>query len=362
MDIGEAHHHFTLAALRLGKVGAKEYSRAISAVRGHSSIEEVPSRLLRGLSDRRALSDARSDLEKWKEEGIFTVALDDPQYPESVRQIVDPPLILFFKGNILQESFLGTRLAIVGSRKGSVEGCQSAKMFARAIAEGGGCVVSGLAYGIDAAAHRGALEGTPSPRCSTIAVLGNGLRDPYPSMHKKLAEEIVARGGIVFSQFEPDAKPLPHHFLDRNRVIAGLSHGVIVIEAAARSGSLATARFALEEGRDVMVVPGSILSGKNVGSHALIQQGAALIQSVEDIHDAVPSLASSRTKKVDVVQEDPLAAEILSILKEEGTVTLSELSSALSSTDGYHAALVELELQGKIIRGPGESFLINRGV
>ena len=111
-----------------------------------------------------------------------------------------------------------------------------------------------------------------------------------------------------------------------------------------------------------MVVPGSILSGKNVGSHALIQQGAALIQSVEDIHDAVPSLASSRTKKVDVVQEDPLAAEILSILKEEGTVTLSELSSALSSTDGYHAALVELELQGKIIRGPGESFLINRGV
>lgn len=213
--------------------------------------------------------------------------LTDPVYPALLRQIHDPPPRLFVRGQIPDGPFI----AIVGSRRATPYGCRTAHRLARELSDAGVVVVSGLARGIDAAAHRGALEGS----APTVAVMATGLDRIYPPEHAELATAI-ARAGAVITEAAEGTLPLPGYFPVRNRIISGLSLGVVVVEAAERSGALITARMALEQGRDVFCVPGSIENPLAVGAHRLIKDGAKLVQTVEDVLDEFPDLARARAR------------------------------------------------------------------
>ena len=204
--------------------------------------------------------------------------LDHPLYPASLREIPDPPLCLFVRGQCHRVST--QCVALVGSRHATRQGLENAKDFARTLADLGWCVVSGLALGIDGAAHQGALA-SQQPG-GTLAVVGTGLDGTYPAQHRLLADEIASRS-VLLSELVPGTPPLAFHFPRRNRLIAGLSQATVVVEASLRSGSLITAHQALEQGRDVMAVPGSIHAPQSRGCHALIKQGAKLVESIEDI-------------------------------------------------------------------------------
>lgn len=219
--------------------------------------------------------------------GHRVVWLTDPAYPALLRQIHDPPPRLFVAGQIPS----GPTIAVIGSRRATPYGESVAFRLARDLSHEGVIVVSGLARGIDAAAHRGALEG-PTP---TIAVMATGLDRIYPPEHKELARSI-ARTGALLTEAQPGTLPLPGYFPVRNRIISGLSLGVVVVEAAERSGALITARMALEQGRDVFCVPGSIDNPVAVGSHRLLKDGAKLVETVEDVLDEFPQLARARAR------------------------------------------------------------------
>jgi len=211
------------------------------------------------------------------------VTLIDPAYPPGLLQIGDPPPLLYVRGDpsVLRRP----ALAIVGSRSGSRGGLQTAEAFARALGEAGLTIVSGLALGVDAAAHRGAMH----TRAGTVAVLGTGLDRPYPPAHAGLADEIVAAGGAVISELPLGTDARRAQFPRRNRLIAGLAQGVLVVEAALRSGSLITARLAGEFGREVLAIPGSIHSPLSKGCHQLIKQGAKLVESAQDVLSELPA-------------------------------------------------------------------------
>ena len=229
--------------------------------------------------------DADARLERAKARAV--VWLSDPSYPMLLKQIHDPPTRLFVNGRLP----VAPMIAIVGSRRATPYGRRAAQRLARELSEGGVVVVSGLARGIDAAAHRGALEG-PTP---TVAVMATGLDRIYPPEHAELAAAIAKTGAVV-TEAGDGTIPLPGRFPVRNRIISGLSLGVIVVEAAERSGALITARMALEQGRDVFCVPGSIENPLAIGSHQLIKDGAKLVQAVEDVFDEFPTLARARAR------------------------------------------------------------------
>jgi DNA processing protein len=210
-------------------------------------------------------------------EGIEFVAWNAPGYPEALLQLPDMPAGLWYRGRL--ECLAQHRaVAIVGSRAGSSVAIETATHLGRGLAERGVVVVSGLARGVDSAAHRGALLASGV----TIGVLGSGLSRLYPAEHRALAVAIAERG-LVLSEYPPSMPALPFHFPLRNRIISGLSRAVVVIEAAEKSGSLITASCALEQGKEVMAVPGNVLSGRNRGGHALIRDGAAIVETVDDI-------------------------------------------------------------------------------
>ncbi len=218
-----------------------------------------------------------------KGDGRTIITFDHPDYPPLLQQISAAPRVLFVQGSL---PALGQdQIAIVGSRNASVDGLQSASRFAEQLAHQGVVITSGLAVGIDGYAHDGALRANGQ----TVAVLGSGLNHIYPARHKSLAQRIIASGALV-SEFHPDAKPRPVYFPRRNRIISGLAMGVLVVEAAEKSGSLITARYATEQGRDVFVVPGLIDNPVARGSNQLIRQGACLVQSCEDILSEVTHL------------------------------------------------------------------------
>ncbi|MCK9230213.1 MAG: DNA-processing protein DprA [Syntrophales bacterium] len=221
------------------------------------------------------------ELERARKLGVDLVTPDDDRYPELLRNIYDYPSLLYVKGDLSGNEIC---LAVVGSRRATAQGLHTGDRLSRELALRGVTVVSGMARGIDSSAHRGAL----SVRGRTIAVLGSGLDVIYPPENTKLFESIVAQGAVV-SEYPFGSSPLAHHFPRRNRIISGMSYGVVVIEAAAKSGSLITARMALEQGREVFAVPGSIESGMSRGTNTLIQEGAKLVQGVDDILDEVRS-------------------------------------------------------------------------
>jgi DNA processing protein len=234
--------------------------------------------------------EAARELERVRELGADVLVLDDGTYPALLREISDPPITLYVKGD-WAACFDSPCVAIVGSRRASTYGQNVATMLARDLASRGVCVVSGLARGIDAAAHRGALEAGGR----TVAVLGTGVDEVYPRDHKKLADEILAKGGALVSQFPLGTPPIPENFPYRNRIISGLSLGVALVEAAENSGSLITARLAIEQNREVFAVPGNITSRNSFGTNYLIKgAGAKLVQQWQDVAAELPQEIAAR--------------------------------------------------------------------
>lgn len=209
--------------------------------------------------------------------GIRVIHWRDPEYPEVLRHIHGPPPVLYCRGDI--NALNRPCLAMVGSRHASRDGLNHARRFAQALAEGGFSVVSGLALGIDGAAHKGALEGGGA----TVGILANGVDRPYPRRHEPLAHDMLQAGGLLVSELPPGTPARSHLFPQRNRLISGLCRGVLVVEAGLRSGSLITARLAMEQGREVFAIPGSIHQPSVRGCHRLIREGAVLVETVEDI-------------------------------------------------------------------------------
>ncbi len=279
---------------------------------------------------------------------VRSVYLHEAGYPALLREIPDPPDELWVSGDLA--ALEGPCIAVVGSRAASQYAMEISAALAFDLAGRGMVVVSGMARGVDGAAHRGALEAGGR----TVAVLGSGLNVPYPSEHAGLMEQIAGTGAVV-SELPPDAPPLPHHFPLRNRIISGLSRAVVVIEAGEKSGSLITARCALEQGREVMAVPGNALSGRNRGSHALLKDGAKLVEGVDDI---LEELGFSRPGPASVADPNPLLHNgLISTLQPGETYGLDELaeSSGLPAAD-LLPRLLELELRGLVVRIPGGRF------
>jgi DNA processing protein len=300
--------------------------------------------------------------------------LGDPGYPAALLEMADPPLMLYLVG---PPSFDLTQLersiAMVGSRNPTPQGALDARAFAKAFGELGIPVVSGLALGIDGAAHQGALDavGDATDRLATVAVVGTGLDRVYPARHRDLAHRI-ARCGLMVSEFPIGTPPLTQNFPKRNRIIAGLARGTLVVEAALRSGSLITARLAAEQGREVFAIPGSIHSPQARGCHALIRQGAKLVESVHDVlEELLPDIASlplrkppgsARARRCDdtaaVDRASPAAPEP-ALLRQLGFDAVSLDTLCARSGQGVaalQAQLLELELDGHIARLPGGLF------
>lgn len=228
------------------------------------------------------IPDPREAYERMTSLGIRLALAAEKEFPEKLRHISHPPLSLYLRGSALppdDEKNTQTTIAVVGTRRATAEGKKTARTFARDLAAAGCTIASGLAFGIDAAAHEGALDA----RGITIAVLAGGLDGIYPHSHRALSERILAGGGTLVSEYPPGEAPVAYRFIERNRIMSGIARGVLVVEAPESSGALATARYAAEQNRELFVVPGAVNSRHFKGSHALIRQGAELVTSADDI-------------------------------------------------------------------------------
>ena len=288
------------------------------------------------------------------------VTLGDASYPASLLEMADPPLMLYVVGAAgFDLTQLGHSIAVVGSRNPTPQGATNARSFARALGEAGLPVVSGLALGVDGAAHQGALDAAgDAPRLATVAVVGTGLDRVYPARHRDLAHRITLQGLIV-SELPLGTPPLTQNFPKRNRLIAGLARGTLVVEAALQSGSLITARLTSEQGKEVFAIPGSIHSPQSRGCHALIRQGAKLVESVSDILEELPPLGAPAAAAPSAGNGHPAAATEDPLLEALGFDPVS--LDALSARTGWSAAalqakMLELELEGHISRLPGGLF------
>ncbi|WP_420812916.1 DNA-processing protein DprA [Macromonas bipunctata] len=284
--------------------------------------------------------------------GRHILTLGDPDYPAELLQTEDPPLLLYLLG---QRSALRVphRVAMVGSRNPTPQGAENAHQFAQALAQAGVCVVSGLALGVDGAAHQGALDGGGT----TLAVVGTGLDRVYPKKHLALAHRIAEHGALL-SEYPLGTPPLSANFPKRNRIIAGLSHGTLVVEAALQSGSLITARLASEQGREVFAIPGSIHAPQSRGCHALIRQGAKLVESAQDVLEDL-RLSLPPTPPRTATPGDAPAQHghpLLAVLGYD-PVGLDALQARTGlPTPELQAQLLELELDGHIASLPGGLF------
>lgn len=277
------------------------------------------------------------------------LVLGDVRYPSAWLETADPPLIVYTTGRA--ELLNAPSVAIVGSRNPTPQGVENARSFAAALSRAGLTIASGLALGIDGAAHEGALQGSGS----TIAAVGTGLDRVYPKRHLALARRIAA-DGLLVSEYSLGTPPLAENFPRRNRLIAGLSRGTLVVEAALKSGSLITARMAIEAGREVFAIPGSIHSPQSRGCHALIKQGAKLVETAADVIEELqlgPSPQESMTpEEAASVNTDPLLAAL-----GHDPVTLDALCARLGEpASELSARLLDLELAGEIARLPGQLF------
>ncbi|CAN5799756.1 DNA-processing protein DprA [soil metagenome] len=296
------------------------------------------------------------------------LTLADPAYPASLLDMIDPPLMLYVIGAPQFDlTGLDRVLAIVCSRNPTPQGTLNARDFCRALGEADITVVSGLALGVDGAAHEGALDAAKgTDRFATIAVVGTGLDRVYPARHRDLAHRITAQGLIV-SEFALGTPPLNQNFPKRNRIIAGLTRGTLVVEAALRSGSLITARLAVEQGKEVFAIPGSIHSPQSRGGHSLIRQGAKLVESVQDILEELRFVGGAATSESSTVSDANSGSDLEGDDVEASSGLLHDLGfdpvslDALCARTGYSAAelqgrLLELELDGHVARLPGGLF------
>ncbi|MDY0330595.1 MAG: DNA-processing protein DprA [Thiomonas sp.] len=293
--------------------------------------------------------------------GRACITLDDPAYPQSLLDITDPPPLLYALGNAALLN-APRRLAMVGARTPTAQGARDAQAFAQAFSEAGVTIVSGFALGIDAAAHRGALAATGAQAGSTIAVLGTGSDRVYPPRHKELAH-LVAERGLLLSEFALGTAPAKGNFPRRNRLISGLSRGVLVVEAATHSGSLITARLAGEQGREVFAMPGSIHNPLAHGCHRLIREGAKLVETAQDVLEEFGWDAPLPRRAVEEIDRDAVPAtenppecDILRALGYD-IRDFDDLGARTGwPADRLGARLLELELQGRVARLPGGRF------
>lgn len=374
------------------RVGPGTARKLLAALGSPQAIFDAPAQALTALVARREATELGREPEgldqqlqatlAWLAEGLplasgrrsrFVLSLADPAYPQALLEAADPPLLLFAQGQL--DLLARPAVAVVGSRHPTPQGQENAYAFAKALSEAGVTVVSGLALGVDGAAHTGALDGLRDAACgSTIAVVGTGLDLVYPKAHQALAQRLSTQG-LMLSEFALGTAPLAGNFPKRNRIVAALTRGTLVIEAALQSGSLITARLAAEMGREVLAIPGSIHSPQARGCHALIKQGAKLVETAQDVleelqlgrlgqlanagqvgqgalfgspHDAGPGAEPADS----TASEDP-------ILSAMGYDPVSQ--EALSARTGWGAAdlgarLLELELMGQVARLPGALF------
>jgi DNA processing protein len=285
---------------------------------------------------------------------ISAATLGENSYPQSLRQIPDPPLLLYHRGEL--SCYEQPAVAIVGARRASRLGCEVAGTLAATLAAAGVNIVSGLALGVDSAAHRGALQATSGG--ITLAALGSGLGCIAPITNTRLAESIVASGGLLVSEYPPMMQARPYHFPERNRIISGLADAVVVVEASERSGSLITARLALEQGREVLAVPGAVSAANSRGVNALLKQGAGLVDSAQDVLDVLTArgaeISSSAPRDDPILARlSPAAASLLENFRD-AALSFDELSrSSHVSVADLNALLAELELAGFVARTSG---------
>lgn len=344
-------------------VGAQTFCQLLQAFGSPSNIysasgkqlkevvsDKIAAEIIKGV-DEGALIDSLAWL---SQANNHLVTLADPDYPKALLEITDPPPLLYAKGNLalLNQS----SIAIVGSRNASVQGEKNAESFAQGLCSYGLCVVSGLALGIDGAAHRGALKANGS----TIAVVGTGLDIVYPAKHRDLAHQIVERGLIV-SEFALGTPSKPQNFPKRNRIISGLSLGCLVVEANLQSGSQITARLAAEQGREVFAIPGSIHSPMSKGCHQLIKQGAKLVDSLQDIVEEL-DLKKNNLGTADTIYDEEISNKtdtpnpILDLMGYE-PITLENLVQLSRLTvSEVSSMLMLLELQGSVASLTGGQF------
>jgi DNA processing protein len=367
-----------LALALTPQLGPRRILRAAERAGGAAKILEMrlteieglqfPAESAQFIADGRARAAADQQMNELARTGGLVIAYTDEQYPERLREIFDPPALLWVRGDakLLAEPLL----AVVGTRHPTPYGSGMAEMLARDLALRGLIILSGMARGVDTSAHKGAL----AAKRPTIAVWGTGIDVIYPKENKSLAEQIVASGGTIVSELPLGTFPAPQNFPKRNRILSGMSIGVLVVEAAEYSGTRVTARCAIEQNRDVYAVPGNVTTKNAWGPNTLIKQGAKLTATWEDVWEELPSqvrllleqregLASNASPAASLFREEPLPpheARLLGILRPDEArqidEIMEELEAELSSPEIF-TALFELELAGRVRQLPGKNYV-----
>ena len=299
-----------------------------------------------------------NEIDNCKKEGIEIILYGDKNYPELLKSIVRPPIVLYCQG---ERELLSERcIALIGTRRASISGKKKAFEMASGLSAKSFTVVSGLARGIDASVHNGALS---VKNGKTVAVLGCGINIIYPKQNYNLFQEIKDRG-LLISEFPLNSKPLDYHFPQRNRIISGLSEGVVVIEAPQKSGALITVRYALEQGRDVMAFPGKVSSANSIGVNNLLRDGAFFVENANDIVKIIaPEIAEKDIEKSKSGERifNETERKILSVLSKEEK-NIEEIITGLELEPNYISELLmRLEIEGLIFQKPGKTFVLNMG-
>jgi DNA processing protein len=338
----------------------------------HASLTELEATGMRAVSAQsiatgKSLELAQQECAKAIEGNARIIALGDPEYPPRLKEIYDPPVILFVKGSVEVLSQPG--IAMVGTRHPTPYGSGMAERLSTDLVARGLVIISGLARGVDTASHRGAI----ATKGKTVAVLGTGIDVMYPKENTRLAEQMIALGGALITEFPVGTSPSPQNFPIRNRIISGMSAGVLVVEAAEYSGTRITSRLALEQNRDVYAVPGNVTNKNSWGPNTLIKQGAKLVATWEDVWEELPAdiqatLSSMRNESPEPETASlfpdeataPHEKKIMKLLKADESTHIDQLVELLEndmSPSEIFAALFELELSGKIRQMPGKNFV-----
>ncbi|KPJ76518.1 MAG: hypothetical protein AMJ54_11375 [Deltaproteobacteria bacterium SG8_13] len=324
-------------------------------------VQGITARLAAGIRAQRITDPIKREVDLVQGAGVRIVTLADPDYPALLLQIPDPPPFLYLRGSLEKKAGC---VAVVGSRNATSYGLQAARLLSSELAGRGITVVSGMARGIDTAAHQGALEA----KGRTIAVLGSGLARVYPASNRKLFDRIACEGAVI-SEFAMLTDPEPHNFPMRNRIISGLSLGTLVVEAGRKSGSLITARLAAEQNREVFAVPGSIRSFKSSGTHTLIKQGAKLVENTADIleeirhrlHFPAADAPETETRQASSGNLTPDERRLLDALSPY-PLHIDDLTRCVGMESGKVAStLLQLELKGLVQQSAGKRFALCGG-
>ncbi|HUC31633.1 MAG TPA: DNA-processing protein DprA [Candidatus Paceibacterota bacterium] len=277
--MNEVYYYHSIATAAHGSYGRIKKYQAMGGGSWEVAYNTLRDNAAELMEDGVALPDPREAYERMQSFDVRLVLDSENEFPEALRHISHPPFGVYLRGAALSAA---PTLAVVGTRRASADGKKTARHFARELAAAGFVIASGLAFGIDAAAHEGALDANGT----TIAILAGGLDGIYPRSHRALAERILEHGGTLISEYPPGEEAFAYRFIERNRIISGISRGVLIVEAPESSGALATARYAVDQNREVFVIPGGVTATNFKGSHALIRQGAELVTSPDDILDA----------------------------------------------------------------------------